>query len=52
MIVFAMVDADYKFTYIDISGKGSSSDTQVYNESDSIVGWTRTTSLPFLSQNP
>ena len=34
VILFAMVDADYKFTYIDISGNGSSSDAQIYNESD------------------
>lgn len=32
--VFAMVDADYKFTYNDLSGNGSSSDAQIYNESD------------------
>ena len=29
-----MVDADYKFTYIDISGNGASSDAQIYNDSD------------------
>ncbi|XP_054648873.1 putative nuclease HARBI1 [Dunckerocampus dactyliophorus] len=34
VILFAMVDADYKFTYIDISDNGSSSDAQIYNESD------------------
>ncbi|XP_064077660.1 putative nuclease HARBI1 [Macrobrachium nipponense] len=34
VILFAMVDADYKFTYIDVSGNGSSSDAQIYNESD------------------
>jgi len=33
-ILFAMVDADNKFTYIDVSGNGSSSDAQIYNESD------------------
>ncbi|XP_052249677.1 putative nuclease HARBI1 [Dreissena polymorpha] len=32
VILFAMVDADYKFTYIDISGNDSSSDAQIYNE--------------------
>ena len=34
VILFAMVDADYKFTYIDVSGNGASSDAQIYNESD------------------
>uniref|UniRef100_A0A3Q1G1T0 DDE Tnp4 domain-containing protein n=1 Tax=Acanthochromis polyacanthus TaxID=80966 RepID=A0A3Q1G1T0_9TELE len=34
VILFAMVDADYKFTYIDVSGNCSSSDAQIYNESD------------------
>ena len=34
VILFAMVDAGYKFTYIDVSGNGSSSDAQIYNESD------------------
>lgn len=34
VILFAMVDADYRFTYIDVSGNGSSSDAQIYNESD------------------
>ncbi|XP_071503284.1 putative nuclease HARBI1 [Diadema antillarum] len=34
VILFAMVDADNKFTYIDVSGNGSSSDAQIYNESD------------------
>ena len=34
VILFAMVDADYKFTYIDVSGNGSSSDAQIYNKSD------------------
>ncbi|KAI8490618.1 Coagulation factor 5/8 C-terminal domain, discoidin domain [Branchiostoma belcheri] len=32
VILFAMVDADYKFTHIDVSGNGSSSDAQIYNE--------------------
>ncbi|XP_052225066.1 putative nuclease HARBI1 [Dreissena polymorpha] len=34
VILFAMVDADFKFTYVDVSGNGSSSDVQIYNESD------------------
>uniref|UniRef100_A0A8C5RNP6 DDE Tnp4 domain-containing protein n=1 Tax=Laticauda laticaudata TaxID=8630 RepID=A0A8C5RNP6_LATLA len=33
IILFAMVDADYKFMYIDASGNGSASDAQVYNAS-------------------
>ncbi|XP_072165158.1 putative nuclease HARBI1 [Diadema setosum] len=34
IILFAMVDADYKFIYIDASGNGSASDAQIYNASD------------------
>ncbi|XP_071497092.1 putative nuclease HARBI1 [Diadema antillarum] len=34
IILFAMVDADYKFIYIDASSNGSASDAQIYNASD------------------
>ena len=47
VILFAMVDAGYKFTYIDVSGNGSSSDAQIYNESDLHRGLDH-----FLSQTP
>ena len=44
VILFAMVDADYKFTY----PQTLRSTTKVI----SIVGWTRTGFMPFLSQTP
>ena len=47
IILFAMVSSDYKFIWVDVSGKGSSSDAHIYNnselraglENDDIVGW-------------
>jgi len=32
VILFAMVDADYKFLWADVSGVGSCSDAQIYND--------------------
>ena len=33
IVLFALVDADYKFIWADIGGKGSASDAQIYNAS-------------------
>lgn len=49
-----MVDSDYKFTYIDVSAKGVSSDAHIYNNSDlraglhlnDIEGWLAAEPLP------
>ena len=54
IILFAMVDSDYKFTYIDVSAKGASSDAHIYNNSDlraglhlnDIEGWPAAEPLP------
>ena len=54
VILFAMVSSDYKFLWVDVSGKGSSSDAHIYNtselreglENDDIVGWPRPDPLP------
>ena len=34
ILLFALVDADYKFIWADVSGKGAASDAQVYNASE------------------
>ena len=34
ILLFALVDADYKFLWADLSGKGAASDAQVYNDSE------------------
>ena len=34
ILLFALVDADYKFIWADLSGKGAASDAQVYNDSE------------------
>ena len=34
VILFALVDADYKFIWADIGGRGAASDAQVYNHSE------------------
>jgi hypothetical protein len=34
ILLFALVDADYKFIWADVSGKGAASDAQVFNDSD------------------
>ncbi|MCP3680334.1 MAG: transposase family protein [Gammaproteobacteria bacterium] len=54
IILFAMVSADYKFVWADVSGRGSQSDAQIYNESDlkeglengDIAGFPRPDPLP------
>jgi len=33
IVLFAMVDADYNFIYIDIGANGSSNDSQIFNNS-------------------
>ena len=34
IVLLAMVDADYKFIWADLGGKGSASDAQIWNDSD------------------
>lgn len=54
IILFAMVDAEYKFLWADVEGIGSCSDAQIYNQSelrqgleeDNIAGWPRPDPLP------
>ena len=54
VILLAVVTSDYKFLWIDVSGKGSSSDAHIYNASDlkeglqndDIVGFPRPDPLP------
>ena len=54
VLLFAMVSSDYKFLWVDVTGKGSASDAQVYNnselkeglEADAIIGWPRPDPLP------
>ena len=52
MILLAIVDADYMFTYIDVSGKCSSSNAQIYSRSDLHSGLVQTGFKDFLSQTP
>ena len=54
IILFAMVTSDYKFLWVDLSGKGASSDAHIYNhselreglEANNIAGWPRPDPLP------
>ena len=34
LVLFALVDADYKFTWVDVGANGSTSDCQIFNSSD------------------
>jgi hypothetical protein len=34
LVLFAMVDADYKFTWVDVGANGGASDCQIFNASD------------------
>ncbi|XP_041369942.1 uncharacterized protein LOC121383910 [Gigantopelta aegis] len=34
VVLMALVDADYKFIWADVSGTGSASDAQIYNDSE------------------
>lgn len=52
ILLFAMVDADYKFIYIDASSKGSASDAQVYNASDLKDGLERNLIMGFPGPDP
>lgn len=38
IVLMALVDADYKFIWVDIGGRGAASDAQVWNESDLKLG--------------
>ena len=54
IILLSLVDSDYKFVWADLSGIGSSSDAQIYNDSDlkkgleegTITGWPLPDPLP------
>ena len=54
VILFAMVDADYKFVWADVYGNGVQSDAQIWNASElkagllngDIMGWPRPEPLP------
>jgi len=52
VILFANVDAGYMFSYIDESGKGSSSDAQIFNESDLHRGLEQNRSHAFPQPDP
>ena len=52
IILFAMVDSDYKFIYIDTSGNGSASDAQIYNASDLKDGLERNVLMGFPAPDP
>ncbi|KAH3788016.1 hypothetical protein DPMN_166144 [Dreissena polymorpha] len=47
-----MVDANNKFTYIEVSGNDHPQTLRSTMKVISIVGWTRTGFMPFLSQTP
>lgn len=34
IVLFAVVDSEYKFIYIDVGGRGASSDAQIWNDTD------------------
>ena len=59
IILVAVVTSDYKFLWIDVSGKGSSSDAHIYNHSDfkdglatnNIAGWPAPDPLPHDNQD-
>ena len=54
VILVALVTSDYKFLWVDVSGNGSASDAQIYNNSElkeglengTIMGWPRPSPLP------
>ena len=58
VVLMGLVDADYKFIWADIGGKGSSSDAHIYNNSeikklaeDRTIGFPATDTLPNDYQN-
>lgn len=59
VILFAMVTSDYKFLWVDVSGNGSASDAQIFNnselkeglENNTIRGWPQPDPLPGDNQN-
>ena len=59
VILFALVDADYKFLWADVEGVGSCSDAQLYNmselkealEAGTLAGWPQPDPLPHDNQD-
>ena len=54
IVLFALVDCEYRFLWADVEGNGAASDAQIYNaselknglEADDIAGWPRPEPLP------
>ena len=59
VILFALVDSDYKFIWADVSANGVASDAQIWNASElkaglvqgTIMGWPRPDPLPHDTQD-
>ena len=52
IILLAVVTSDYKFMWIDVSGKGSYSDAQIYNRCDFKLGLERNDIMGFPAPTP
>ena len=52
VLLLAVVSSDYKFIWVDVSGKGASSDAHIYNESDLRDGLQNNDILGFPQPDP